>query len=42
MDIEYLLLLQRFREAINDFLTPYMEWISLFAVTYLVLVPAIV
>ena len=42
MDIEYLLLLQRFREAINDFLTPFMEWISLFAVTYLVLVPAII
>ncbi len=42
MDIEYLLLLQRFREYINDFLTPFMEWISLFAVSYLVLVPAIV
>ncbi len=42
MDIEYLLLLQRFREYINDFLTPFMEGISLFAVTYLTLVPAIV
>ena len=36
MDIEYLLLLQRFREAINDFLTPFMEAISLFAVAFLV------
>lgn len=39
IDIEYLLLLQRFREMIHDALTPFMEWISLFAVTYLVLIP---
>ncbi len=39
LDIEYLLLLQRFRELIHDALTPFMEWISLFAVTYLVLIP---
>ena len=42
MDIEYLLLLQRFRNAINDALTPFMEMISLFAVTYLIIVPAVV
>ena len=35
MDIEYLLLLQNFRNAINDLLTPFMEWISHFAVNYL-------
>ena len=35
MDIEYLLLLQEFRNAINDFLTPFMEWISHFVVAYL-------
>ena len=42
MDIEYLLLLQRFRESINDVLTPFFESISLFAVTYLIIVPAFV
>ncbi len=42
IDIEYLLLLQRFREATNNVLTPFMEWISLFAVTYLVFAPAFV
>lgn len=42
MDIEYLLLLQRFRNVINDALTPFMEMISLFAVTYLITVPAVV
>ena len=31
MDIEYLLLLQDFRNAVNDALTPFMEMISLFA-----------
>ena len=29
MDIDYLLLLQRFRENINDALTPFMEYVSL-------------
>lgn len=42
MDIEYLLFLQNFRNAINDALTPFMEMISLFAVTYLVIFPAFV
>lgn len=42
MDIEYLLLLQNFRIAINDALTPFMEMISLYAVTFLCIVPALV
>ena len=42
MDIEYLMLLQNFRNSINDAWTPFMEWISLFAVTYLVLIPVFV
>jgi len=33
MDIQYLLFLQNFRNCINDALTPFMEMISLFAVT---------
>ena len=33
LDIEYLLLLQRFRIAINDALTPFFEWLSNFAVS---------
>ena len=40
IDIEYLLFLQRFRESIHDALTPFMESISLFAVTYLIMIPA--
>ena len=42
MDIEYLLWLQNFRNAINDALTPFMEWISHFAVAYLLAVPIFV
>lgn len=42
LDIEYLLLLQRFRIAINDALTPILEPLSLFAVTYLILVPVFI
>ncbi len=42
MDIEYLLFLQNFRNGTNDALTPFMEMISLFAVTYLLIVPALV
>ena len=38
MDIEYLLFLQNWRNATNNMLTPFMEWISLFAVTYLILI----
>ena len=42
MDIEYLLLLQRFRESIGDALTPLLEQVSLFAVTYLIMIPVFV
>ena len=42
MDIDYLLFLQRFRESINDALTPLMEGVSLFAVTYLILIPVFI
>ncbi|MBR5110696.1 MAG: phosphatase PAP2 family protein [Clostridia bacterium] len=42
MDIEYLLLLQNFRNAINDALTPFLESLSLYAVTYLVIIPALI
>ncbi len=37
MDIQYLLWLQDFRNSINDALTPFMEWVSMFATTYLLL-----
>ncbi|MBQ6173855.1 MAG: phosphatase PAP2 family protein [Clostridia bacterium] len=39
MDIEYLLTLQNFRGSISDSLTPVMEWISMAATTYLILIP---
>ena len=39
MDIQYLLWLQTFRNSINDALTPFMEFVSTFAVTYLILIP---
>jgi len=42
MDIDYLLFLQRFREDIKDALTPFMEEISLFAVTFLIMIPVFV
>lgn len=42
MDIDYLLMLQRFRERINDVLTPFMELVSIFAITFLVLIPAFI
>ena len=42
MDIEYLLWLQNFRASIDDALTPFMEWISLFSVRWLILIPAFV
>ena len=41
MDIAYLLLLQDFRNSTHDLLTPLMEWISLFAVTWLVWIPVL-
>ena len=37
MDIQYLLMLQNFRNSINDAWTPFMEWVSMFAVDYLIL-----
>lgn len=38
-DIEYLLILQNFRNSIDNAWTPFMEWISHFAVNNLILVP---
>ena len=42
MDLKYLLWLQDLRNSTGDALTPYMESVSLFAITYLVLVPAFI
>ena len=42
MDLEYLLFLQNFRHLINDALTPFMELLSGFAVSYLILLPALI
>ncbi len=42
IDIQYLLLLQDFRNNINNALTPFMEWVSMFAVTYLILIPVFI
>ena len=39
MDINYLLWLQNFRNSINDAWTPFMEWVSMFSTTYLILIP---
>ena len=39
MDIQYLLWLQDFRGGIQDALTPFMEFVSDFATTYLILIP---
>ena len=39
MDIQYLLWLQDFRGSISDAWTPFMEWVSMFATTYLILFP---
>lgn len=39
MDIQYLLTLQDFRNNIQNSLTPFMEFISMFATTYLILIP---
>ena len=39
MDIQYLLWLQDFRNSINNAWTPFMEFVSMFAVTYLILFP---
>jgi len=42
MDIQYLLWLQDFRNGIQDVLTPFMEFVSMFATTYLILIPVFV
>ena len=42
MDIAYLLWWQDFRNSINDALTPFMEEVSLFAVTYLIIIVAFI
>lgn len=42
MDISYLLWWQDLRNAIGDALTPLMEAVSLFAVTYLIIIPALI
>ena len=39
MDIQYLLTLQDFRNSIQDAWTPFMEFVSMFATTYLILIP---
>lgn len=42
MDIQYLLWLQDLRNSLNDAWTPFMEWASMFAITYLILIPVFV
>ncbi len=42
MDIQYLLWLQDFRNSIVDAWTPFMEWVSMFAITYLIFIPIFV
>lgn len=42
MDIKYLLFLQNIRETYVPFLIPYMEMISYFAITYIILIPALI
>ena len=39
MDIQYLLFLQDFRNSINNALTPFMEFVTNFAVDYMILIP---
>lgn len=39
MDIRYLLWLQDFRGSIQEAWTPFMEWVSMFSTTYLILIP---
>ena len=42
MDINYLLWLQDLRLATHDALTPFMQWVSSFSVSYLLLLPAFI
>ena len=39
MDISYLLTLQDFRGSIQEAWTPFMEWVSMFATTWLIMIP---
>ncbi len=39
MDIQYLLTLQDFRNGLQDAWTPFMEFVSMFATTYLIFIP---
>lgn len=39
LDIQYLLWLQDFRNNIGDAWTPFMEWVSMFATNYVILIP---
>ena len=41
MDIDYLLLLQKFREATNDILTPFFENLSMFVLAWLFVIPVL-
>ena len=41
LDIRYLLFLQDFRNSIDNALTPFLEEVSLFAVTYLIMIPVL-
>ena len=40
-DIRYLLFLQDFRNSIDNALTPFLEGVSLFAITYLIMIPVL-
>ena len=42
MDIDYLLFLQNFRIGINDALTPFLENLSLLAISYLIFFPVLI
>ena len=42
MDLEYLRWLQEFRGSIDDALTPLMEFVSMFSVTYLIAIPVFI
>lgn len=42
MDMAYLLLLQDFRESTGNLFTPFMEWVSNFAVTWPVFIPVLI
>lgn len=42
LDLKYLMLLQNFRNGINDALTPFMDELSHFAVNYLIAIPILI